>query len=459
MKMAGLQSFINDKANATLPPPSPGLTGRADRQTAQSMKFSYRRNGNSAGAAQVLSSVAPAPGYSPYNAGRDVGPDHPFVLQQENVAPIRDLFDEASVDSDFDATKDDIGIKFESFQGNRRHVGDDEYGYDDHEMEAFRPEELALHVNEGNSFYLQPQNSNQKHSKSPLLPPNIEQVTPKKQIAIVGRFDTTAKKSSGPQIAGLQIRPNHAGSVNGQANGHSKKHWRSGEPVSANQQHLQTQDPSGHEDEAPMHVWPSDHNGTPGRDEGNNENCFDISSDDTGSSADGGSPSHRRKSRSDWVQQHPSMHSGIQNDTRLDPDFDDNTLRQMTYAHLKGQSWEDVPHAPQLAVPEALQGRDVSLGERIEYYSMNGDHNVQLAFYASMSTSEWEQAGDFFLDKFADLLKKFKEARQAKRNMVAQFEAEIEAREKAVRGKSEILEKEFKEMKTSGESVLRGKLG
>jgi hypothetical protein len=48
--------------------------------------------------------------------------------------------------------------------------------------------------------------------------------------------------------------------------------------------------------------------------------------------------------------------------------------------------------------------------------------------------------------------------RQEKRQLIEKFEAEIEAREKAVRGKSENLEERFKTMKATGQQVLRGKM-
>lgn len=62
------------------------------------------------------------------------------------------------------------------------------------------------------------------------------------------------------------------------------------------------------------------------------------------------------------------------------------------------------------------------------------------------------------IDKFADLLKQMKQKKQEKRELTEKFEAEIEAREKAVRGKSDLLDKMFDEMKASGEGVLRGKI-
>jgi hypothetical protein len=55
-------------------------------------------------------------------------------------------------------------------------------------------------------------------------------------------------------------------------------------------------------------------------------------------------------------------------------------------------------------------------------------------------------------------MKQLKEKRQEKRRVTEKFEAEIEAREKVVRGKSDLFEKKLKEMQASGEGVLRGKM-
>ena len=411
----------------------------------------------------MLPSTAPAPGYNSNNAGRNTFPNQQFVPHQETTEPMRDMFDEASVGSDFEATRSDINFEPEPFQRDRDHGSDDEYGYQGHEVDAARPEEHAQYANERNSLYFQPHKLNHKHSQSPMIPAKNEQATPKKQMGISGRFETLTIPPFQSQNADLQLRPSHGGSVEDQVNGKSKKRGRSSQPIFENQLDLQPGEPPLlEEDELPRHSASADNDQyIQSRDQGSAQNRFDIPSDEAGSTTDGESPSRQPKSRSDRLQQGSLMNPAYLTDSRLGPDFDDDALRGMTYAQLNRQSWEDVPISPQpaLALPMELQGREVSLDERIEYYSTKGEDNALLEFYGSMSKSEWEQAGDFLLDKFGDVLKKIKEARRAKRDMVAQFEAEIEAREMAVRCKSEIFEKEFKEMKTSGENVLRGKLG
>jgi hypothetical protein len=450
--MAGVQNFVYDKRGGTPPPPQSGPFARPDRKDAQKLKLPSKRTVNSARAITTLPSLALTPGYNSNNAGRNVFSNQQFVTQQENHNPIRGTFD-VGIDSDFDETRSDV-----NFEQHRRKRGSDEedgYDFEADVREAVFSEEEARYfprVDGQTSLHFRQHKLNHKHSQSPMIPAEVEQATPKKQTAISGRFQG--------QNADLQLRPSHDDSFEGQPNGNSKKRGRSSEPAFGNQQHLPPRSPPLFEDELPRHgLAANEDQDIQDRKQGDGQNQFDILSDDAGSTTDGGSPSRQRRPRNNRLQQDPPIDlSDNQNDSRLDPDYGDDELRGMTYPQLKAQSWEDVPNAPQLKVPKELQGRDVSLGEQIEFYSKHGDETAQAEFFGSISTSEWEHAGDIFLEKFADLLKKFKDARQAKRNMVAQFEAEIEAREKAVRGKSDILEKEFKEMKASGESVLRGKL-
>ncbi|PMD47264.1 hypothetical protein L207DRAFT_415795 [Hyaloscypha variabilis F] len=139
------------------------------------------------------------------------------------------------------------------------------------------------------------------------------------------------------------------------------------------------------------------------------------------------------------------------------PDYTDEKLKAMKYSDLKAEDWDNYPNPKPFELPAKLRGKP--LADQIAYYADRAKKNVDsedVLFFEHLSTSEWEQAGDIIVDKFADLLKQLKEKRQEKRRITERFEAEIEAREKAVRGKSNLFDKKFKDMQISGQNVLKG---
>ena len=130
----------------------------------------------------------------------------------------------------------------------------------------------------------------------------------------------------------------------------------------------------------------------------------------------------------------------------------------MAYKDLKKETWDPKTFILKRANPAGTQNPEFSLEDCIEYTVQHESAENQVQFFQDMSMEEFEEAGDFFIDKFADLMKKIKEARKKKRELVTAFETEIETREKAVRGKSETFDKQFKDMRAGGEGVLRGKV-
>lgn len=143
------------------------------------------------------------------------------------------------------------------------------------------------------------------------------------------------------------------------------------------------------------------------------------------------------------------------------PDYDDEQLEGMTYKDLKDETWESEKHGRDTNLSKELQDTAIPLSDRFQTcVSLNSQeaHDVQVEFFASMSSAEWEEAGDLFIGRFAEIITKLKNARQAKRKVAMDFEKLIEEREALIRAKSESLDADFAEMKRGGEGVIRGKL-
>jgi hypothetical protein len=136
------------------------------------------------------------------------------------------------------------------------------------------------------------------------------------------------------------------------------------------------------------------------------------------------------------------------------PDYNDAELNAMSYAELQKQDFDYDPQAAAMQQTTVPSGN--SLEDKLAYYKEK-DSLDQHQFFTQISIGEWEDAGDWFLDQFSSVVQKLKTARKEKRDMVAQFEKEINAREEAVRNKMEGIGRTLKELKQEGQSMMSGK--
>ncbi|KAK1752078.1 extracellular mutant protein 11-domain-containing protein [Echria macrotheca] len=143
----------------------------------------------------------------------------------------------------------------------------------------------------------------------------------------------------------------------------------------------------------------------------------------------------------------------------LSPDYNDAELHAMSYADLRAQAFDYDPQ--QAAIREQQQHALAlplggSLEERLKHYrSRDLDEKRQL--FASMSIDEWDEAGDWFLAQFSDVMARIRKGRREKRQMVERFEAEVAAREEAVRGKTEGIAKTLADLREEGQTMMEGK--
>lgn len=137
-----------------------------------------------------------------------------------------------------------------------------------------------------------------------------------------------------------------------------------------------------------------------------------------------------------------------------DIDYDDADLQQMSFAELQNEPFDHDP-TKKVAQSPAEPPAD-NLGDRLRFYSGRGE-DVQAQFFTQMSVRDWEDSGDWFLEQFGDIVKKMKEARQAKRKTVEQYETEISNREDAVRRKKESIDRKLSNLRHDGEAMMKGK--
>ncbi|EGS22017.1 uncharacterized protein CTHT_0039020 [Thermochaetoides thermophila DSM 1495] len=152
-------------------------------------------------------------------------------------------------------------------------------------------------------------------------------------------------------------------------------------------------------------------------------------------------------------------------------DYNDAELHAMSYSDLLNQPFDHDPQAaPIISQPPQFlpapaptaplpPGKDSPLTTRLEHYLTlsSTSPELQQTFITSLTIDEWDEAGDWFLTRFSDIIMRIKQARRKKREVVARFEAEIAAREEAVRGKIEGIGRTLREMREEGMKVMRGR--
>ncbi|RKU48950.1 hypothetical protein DL546_009366 [Coniochaeta pulveracea] len=135
------------------------------------------------------------------------------------------------------------------------------------------------------------------------------------------------------------------------------------------------------------------------------------------------------------------------------PDYNDAELHAMSYNDLMKQ---DFDYDPRTAVLQQTVPSGTSIEDRLEYYK-DKDGLDQHQFFTQISIKEWEDSGDWFLEQFGGIIKKMKEARKNKRNIVSRFENEVAAREEAVRSKTEGIGRTLQELRQEGQTMMQGK--
>ncbi|KAI0875880.1 extracellular mutant protein 11-domain-containing protein [Hypoxylon argillaceum] len=150
----------------------------------------------------------------------------------------------------------------------------------------------------------------------------------------------------------------------------------------------------------------------------------------------------------------PEKHQPATKKRSLELDYDDGTLAAMEYTTLKGEAFDfDPAQAEARSVFEPLRG---TLPEKLEHFLTKDEAN-QANFFTKMPVKDWEDSGDWFLERFGDIISRFKEARKEKRDIVNTFESEIAEREEAVRNKIYGIEQTLADLKAEGEGMMLGK--
>jgi hypothetical protein len=133
-------------------------------------------------------------------------------------------------------------------------------------------------------------------------------------------------------------------------------------------------------------------------------------------------------------------------------DYGPEELSKMKYEELRDQSFDYDPREQEPALPEDMLEK--TLDERLIFAQEKLDPSQQAKFFSDLPTTEWEEAGDWFLEQFSTIITRTQAARQKKRKQARDFESEIEKRHKHVAKKQRLVEDAMAKMQAQGEGLV-----
>ncbi|KAI1102285.1 extracellular mutant protein 11-domain-containing protein [Jackrogersella minutella] len=152
----------------------------------------------------------------------------------------------------------------------------------------------------------------------------------------------------------------------------------------------------------------------------------------------------------------PSMDKRPSNSKKRqhEPDYDDGALAAMDYAELKDEAFDFDP--AQAEAQSAIGPPRGTLPEKLDMF-LDKDQSSQTEFFSKMSVNDWESSGDWFLERFGDVIQRFREARKMKRTVIEGFENEVADRGEAVRNKIQGIDLTLADLRSEGEGMMMGK--
>jgi len=157
-----------------------------------------------------------------------------------------------------------------------------------------------------------------------------------------------------------------------------------------------------------------------------------------------------------FMGEEPSEQLEPQNHQEHLLDYDPPELFNKNYQSLKAELFDQDPNAQPFVIPGMPD--TAPLADKVASVA-GAEPGTQSEFFASLNIDEWEEAGDWFLDRFGDTIKALKNVRREKRKAARAFEDEIEQRETHVSKKRSVMNVAMGGMKSNGAAVLQGTPG
>jgi hypothetical protein len=158
------------------------------------------------------------------------------------------------------------------------------------------------------------------------------------------------------------------------------------------------------------------------------------------------------QSQSQHLQQYVENTSSAE-EPALHLDYSTEQLLDMDFTTLTEQPFDIDPN---LDVNRSLGDlADKPLEEQL-IATATHPADLQAEFFGNLNIDRWEEAGEWFLDRFRDVSRKLMHARREKRKTAQDFEKSIGKRHDAVSKKRKLTEDALQQMRQSGGALLQG---
>ena len=137
-------------------------------------------------------------------------------------------------------------------------------------------------------------------------------------------------------------------------------------------------------------------------------------------------------------------------------DYEREHLYQMEYSALDEVDFMVDPRHPLQPSAVDEHGAVITLEQKLEKLG-NMNSEGQKALFLSLSDTEGEDVGHWFMETLADDLKSMMQKRLERRQVSLKYELEVKKRQKAVETKFTDIEHELKELKQGGGDLLQGR--
>lgn len=131
------------------------------------------------------------------------------------------------------------------------------------------------------------------------------------------------------------------------------------------------------------------------------------------------------------------------------------TINQQTREEPFEQNLEDGPTNNLQTIAETEISKTL-----LELYDTRGNtdaHSQREAFFSALDITQSERCGDYFIERFVDIVAKYNAVRRQRRDMATALEVEIAGREAHVGTRREVVDRNLNELRQAGKGVVRGK--
>ena len=143
----------------------------------------------------------------------------------------------------------------------------------------------------------------------------------------------------------------------------------------------------------------------------------------------------------------------------LELDYTPAELSRMSYKLLNSESFDHIPEVTSASLqndsPEAVLKDKVQLAYSLKENDKR--HSQRQALFTNLTLEQYEEAGDLLLERFSDVIGRYKEARRSKRIVAKEFEREVTQREGLVRSKTTAVNDDLVRLRQAGQKVVQGK--